>query len=70
MIATRAETPHYQSIFFRNNYHRVLRWLILEAIIILGLIAVILYYIFFRPPTNYYVTTTSGQVIHLAAGRQ
>jgi hypothetical protein len=62
MIATREETPHYQSGFYRNHYHRVLRWLIVQAAIMIGLILVILYYIFFQPNVHYYVTTTSGQI--------
>jgi hypothetical protein len=68
MIAKRSEISLYQSIFYRDQYYKVLRWLILEAVVILGLILVILYYILFQPGTHYYITTTSGQIMLLPKG--
>jgi hypothetical protein len=68
MIAQRSEVTFYQSIFYREQYYKVLRWLMLEAVIILGLILAILYYIFFQPGTHYYITTTSGQIMLLPKG--
>jgi hypothetical protein len=68
MIAKRSEITLYQSIFYRDNYHKVLNWLIVEAVIILCLILGILFYIFFVPPTHYYITTTSGQIMLLPRG--
>ena len=68
MIAKRSEITLYQSIFYRDNYHKVLNWLIVEAVLILCLILGILFYIFFVPPTHYYITTTSGQIMLLPKG--
>ena len=65
MISKRSEMSFYQSIFYRDNYHKMLNWLLLEAVIILGLIAAILLYVFFVPATHYYITTTSGQILLL-----
>lgn len=62
MIANRYEVPHFQSSFYRAHYHKVLRWLIFEAFIMICLILGILYYIFFQPNVHYYITTTSGQI--------
>jgi len=47
MIAKRSEITLFQSIFYRDSYYKVLRCLLVEAVIILCLIAAILYYIFF-----------------------
>jgi hypothetical protein len=68
MIGNRNEMSFYQSIFYRDNYYRILNWLIVEAVIILLLIATILFYIFFQPATHYYITTTSGQIMLLPKG--
>lgn len=62
MIANRYEIPHFQSAFYRDQYHKILRMLILEALIMICLILAILYYIFFQPNVHYYITTTSGQI--------
>ena len=68
MIARRDEITYYQSIFYRESYHKVLTWLIVEAVIILALIVGILYYIVFEPRQHFYITTTSGQIMLLPKG--
>jgi hypothetical protein len=52
MIGNRNEMSFYQSIFYRDNYYRILNW----------------FYIFFQPATHYYITTTSGQIMLLPKG--
>jgi hypothetical protein len=68
MIARRDEITYYQSTFYRENYHKVLTGLIVEAIIILVLIVGILYTTIFRASPHFYVTTTSGQILLLPKG--
>lgn len=70
MIANRHEVPRLQSIFYRDSYHKVLNWLLVEACIMLGLIIAILYVVFFEPTPHFYVTTSSGQIMSLPPGHQ
>ncbi len=57
------------SDFYRDCYHKVLRWLMVSVVIILLLISAIIYYIFFQPAPTYYETTTNGQIIPLIASK-
>ncbi|MES2218105.1 MAG: hypothetical protein V4501_06815 [Pseudomonadota bacterium] len=68
MIAQRSEITLYQSIFYRDQYYKVLNWLVVEAVIIICLIMAILYFIFFHPGQHFYITTTSGQIMLLPKG--
>jgi hypothetical protein len=63
MISDRDENARFQSDFYRDKYHGVLRSLLLSVCLIVLLIGGIIYLVLFRAPPQYYATTTDGQII-------
>ncbi|MHB1946491.1 MAG: hypothetical protein ACYCQI_00065 [Gammaproteobacteria bacterium] len=63
MIGDREQQARYQSIFYRDSYHKILKALIYSSFFILILIATTIYLILFQAPTHYYATTLGGQII-------
>lgn len=63
MIGQRQEMPRFKSVFYQKNYHKILRWLIVNAVIIFILMLTIIYFIYFPPTTKYYATTTEGLIV-------
>jgi hypothetical protein len=63
MIGDRQQQARYQSIFYRDSYHKILNALLYSSFLILILIAVTIYLILFQSPTHYYATTLGGQII-------
>ena len=63
MIAQRSELAWLQSDFYRDQFRKMLRWLIVAALIIFVLIGVIIYLILFRSPEHYYANTTDGKIL-------
>ncbi|MDR3492492.1 MAG: hypothetical protein P4M12_10735 [Gammaproteobacteria bacterium] len=63
MIGTRSDIARLQSDFYRDCYHMVLKWLMVECIIILLLIVGIIYFVVTHPSPHYYATTSTGQII-------
>ncbi len=66
MIAPRYAIPRFQSDFYRDNYYRMLRWLIFCLVVIVILISSILYFVIFTDQRSYYASTTAGQIIPLS----
>jgi hypothetical protein len=62
MIGRRQEMPRFQSHFYRDLYHRILKILIFLISMILILVMCNLYLIFFPAHREYYVSTTNGQL--------
>jgi hypothetical protein len=54
--------PHFQSNFYRNHYHRMLRIILLCVFVILLLVLLNIYFVFFPQHREYYVSTTGGQL--------
>ena len=67
MISSRREVARLQSNFYRDQYHRMLRWLIAAIIIMFVLIAAITYFILFQPPAHYYADTVDGKILPMPA---
>lgn len=65
MIARRHEIARLQSDFFKNQYRRILRWIIASVVIMFALIAAIIYLVLFRPAQYYYANTTSGRILEM-----
>lgn len=63
MIGDRQQQAKFQSVFYRDSYHKLLRALIYSCFIILILIAATIYLILFEAPVHYYATTLGGQII-------
>lgn len=53
------------SVFYRDSYARVARWVLYEVIILLLLILAIMYIVFFPPKPEYFLTTTGGTTMPL-----
>ena len=69
MIAPRHEIASLQSDFFRQQYHRVLRWLVYSLVVIFILILSIIYTILFQPTPTYYGNTTEGKILPMPKPR-
>jgi len=65
MIGRRSDIAWLQSDFFRDQFHKMVRWLIYAALIMLALIAVIIYLILFQPKQDYYANTTEGRILNM-----
>lgn len=63
MIGRKHELARLQSDFYRDNYYKMLRGIMLSAVVITLLICAIIYYVVFTAPPQYYGTATSGQII-------
>jgi hypothetical protein len=63
MIGKRYEQPKFYSNFYRDQYHKMLRRLIVLSVLILLLTLGIIYYLFYPGAPHYYASTTTGQII-------
>ena len=63
MIGPRHEKASLQSIFYRIQFHKVLRWINYSLFIIFLLILGILYLIFDQPQQSYYGNTPEGKIL-------
>lgn len=61
------DAPGFHSDFYRNGLKKILIWIVLEVLVILGLLLAIVYFIFFQPPSSYYITTTNGITLPLVS---
>ena len=65
MLAQRHEIARLHSDFYRDQYHKLLRWLIYAAITILLLLFAIIYLIIYQKPQSYYANTTDGKILQM-----
>ncbi len=63
MIGARHEIARLQSDFYRDQFRKILHWLVMSLIIIFLLIGAIIYKILDRPPQGYYANTTNGKIL-------
>ena len=63
MIGSRHEIARLQSDFYRDQYRKILRWLIVCVFIMFFLIAAIIYKILFKPTPDYYANTSQGKIL-------
>jgi intracellular multiplication protein IcmL len=63
MLGQRHEIARLQSDFYRDQYRRVLRWLMGSVLIIFIMIAVIIYLVLFQPLPQYYANTVEGKIM-------
>ncbi len=63
MIGARHEIARLQSDFYRDQFRKILHWLMMSLIIIFLLIGAIIYKILDRPPQGYYANTTNGKIL-------
>ena len=65
MLGPRHEIARLQSDLYRDQYSRILRWVITAVLLILVLIAAIFYLILFKPTQYYYANTTDGKILEM-----
>ena len=63
MFARRAESAWLQSDFYREQFYRMLRWLVALLVIMFILIILIIYTLFSQPASHYYANTLEGQIL-------
>ena len=68
MLGRTQEIARLQSDFYRDQYRKMLRWLMGSILIIFILVAVIIYLILFRQPQVYYASTIEGRIIPMPVG--
>lgn len=69
MIGQRHEIARLQSDFYRDQYRKILRWILGSILIIYLLMVVVLYLIFFQPTQHYYANTSEGKILAMPAAK-
>lgn len=71
MLGPRHEIARLQSDFYRDQFRKLLRWLVGVMFIIFLLICAILYDIFlYHPVVRYYANTTDGKIFDMPQPRK
>lgn len=65
MVGRRYDVARLQSDFYRDQFRRLLRWLIVSIFIILAQILGIIYLILSEPKRQYYANTTEGKILYM-----
>jgi hypothetical protein len=65
MLGARHDIPRLQSDFYRDQFRKILGWLVYSVVIIFLLIAAIIYLILFQPPQSYYANTSEGKILRM-----
>lgn len=65
MLGRRHEIAWLQSDFFRDQFRKMITWLIMSIVIIFMLLATVMYLIFSKPAPTYYANTTSGKMLNM-----
>lgn len=70
MLGPRHENARLQSDFYRDQFRKLLHWLVISVMIIFLLLTAILYFLFLsRPETHYYANTISGKILDMPQPR-
>jgi hypothetical protein len=65
MLGRRHEIPRLQSDFYRDQFRKMLHWLMGSVLIMFALLATVIYLILFKPATTYYANTSSGKILDM-----
>ena len=63
MLGARHEIARLQSDFYRDQFRKILRWILYSLLISFLLIAAIIYLILFQPKQTYFSNTTDGKIL-------
>lgn len=70
MLGPRHEIARLQSDFYRDQFRKILHWLVVTTMIIFLLSAGIVYLLFFyQPQEKYYANTISGKILDMPSPR-
>jgi hypothetical protein len=67
MLGRRHEIASLQSVFYRKQFRKMLRWLIGSVFIMFVLIAANIYVVLTQAPRHYYANTVEGKIIEMPA---
>ena len=65
MIASRSDTARLQSDFYRDQFRRMVRWLMVSVILMFVLIALTIYSILSQPTQVYFANTSEGRILDM-----
>jgi hypothetical protein len=65
MIGNRSDIPRLQSDFYRDQFRKLVRWLLVSVVLMFILIFMILYCIWFQPTQEYYANTIEGRILDM-----
>jgi hypothetical protein len=65
MLSPRSANARLQSDFYRDQYRKVLNWLVVSVVIMLLLTSGIIYLILFQPIQKYYANTVEGRILSM-----
>jgi hypothetical protein len=65
MIGSRNEIARLQSDFYRDQFRKLVNWLIAAVILMMLLIMAIIYFILFQPTQTYFANTAEGRILDM-----
>lgn len=65
MIGNRSEIARLQSDFYRDQFRKVVRWLIISVFLMFFLILLIIFFLLAQPRQNYYANTVEGKILDM-----
>ena len=65
MQGHRSEIARLHSLFYRDQFRKILRWLIGAVLIMFALIGTIIYLLYSQPVQTYFANTTEGKILPL-----
>jgi len=65
MLGTRREKARLQSDFYRNQFRKIVSWLMYSIVVMFILIAIIFYLVLSKPTSVYYANTTEGKILNM-----
>ena len=63
MLGKRDEIARLQSDFYRDQFRKTLRWIMVCVVIMFALIIAIIYLVLFQPVEPYYANTSDGNIL-------
>lgn len=65
MLSHRSENARLQSDFYRDQFRRMLRWLMMSMMLMILLVLGIIYSILVQPRQDYYANTSEGRIMNM-----
>jgi hypothetical protein len=65
MIGNRTDIPRLQSDFYRDQFRKVVRWLIVSVFLMFILIVMIIFFLLAQPTQDYYANTVEGRILNM-----
>jgi hypothetical protein len=65
MRGRRHEIASLDSVFYQQQFRKILRWLLVSTFFIFILIMALIYLVLFQPVQRFYANTTEGQILSM-----